>query len=113
MRARAIQFLFRLATAALAALVLPATGCDPPPEEIERRPCSLGTDDPQINSCYYCCFAEPGLPGAYTGCFSGPLVTEEHCRQHLIDDKNCTDPHEIEIQLDCECEIDCDEPDWF
>jgi hypothetical protein len=113
MKVCAIPLQLLLAISALAALTAWTAGCDLPPEEAERRSCSLGTDDAQINSCYYCCFAEPGHPGAYTGCFSGPLVTEEHCREHLINDKNCTDPVELEIQLDCECEIDCEEPDWF
>jgi hypothetical protein len=100
-------------TRRLALLLLLATaGCDPPPDDY-TRPCGMDTADPVINSCFYCCFAEPGDPGAMTGCFSGTDVTEERCREHLIDDKNCTDPLELEIQLDCQCEIDCDDPDWF
>jgi hypothetical protein len=113
MKSRSTLRQHRIAISALAAIAAWFAGCDLPPEEVERQACTTGTDDGQINSCYYCCFAEPGHPGAYTGCFSGPTITEERCREHLIDDKSCTDPFELEIQLSCECEIDCEEPDWF
>lgn len=102
MKARPFALLLLLATA----------GCDLPPEEL-ARPCAADTADPVINSCYYCCFAEPGHPGALTGCFSGSDVTEQRCREHLIEDKNCPEPIELEIRLDCQCDVDCEDPDWY
>jgi hypothetical protein len=112
MKVRPTALLLGLATLALTGIAASTAGCDPPPEKITGR-CSLDTADQVINSCYYCCFAEPGHPGAYTGCFSGSSVTEERCREHLIEDKNCTEPYELEIQLGCQCDDDCDDPDWY